>query len=251
MNPPTEEFYGLLNRAFDHFNEELFAGSLPQCLLTVQRESNTMGYFSPERWANRQGRKAHEIAMNPAYFASHTLVEVMQTLVHEQCHLWQQVFGKRKSRHGYHNREWAGKMESMGLMPSDSGEPGGKKTGQQMSDYPVSGGPFVKACGRLVEKGFEISWVDRIPAVRESCQLRGEFELAADDFSPSLVEQVLNVKIEDLVPNIMPVYQVLEARNNRNKHKYNCKGCDTNVWGKPGLKIRCDTCNRRFTQLDG
>lgn len=249
MNPPTEEFYGLLSRAFDHFNESLFANSLPHCLLTVQRETNTMGYFSPERWANREGEKAHEIAINPGYFASHTLVEVMQTLVHEQCHLWQQVFGNRKSRHGYHNREWAAKMESIGLMPSQTGEPGGKKTGQQMSDYPVSSGLFLTACHGLVEKDFEISWVDRIPAVRESCQVRGDFELRPEEFSGNIVEQLLNVKIEELVPHITPLVEVLEFRTSRNKHKYSCLTCDTNVWGKPGLRIRCENCDLRFKQL--
>ena len=249
-SPPTEEFYGLLNLAFDHFNEALFEGVLPQCLLTVQRETNTMGYFSPERWANREGEKAHEIAINPAYFASHTLVEVMQTLVHEQCHLWQQVHGSRKSRHGYHNREWAAKMESIGLMPSQTGEPGGRKTGQQMSDYPVSHGPFLMACRSLAEKGFKLSWVDRIPAVRESCQARGEYELSPVEIQEIQLEQVLNIKIEELVPGITPVVEVLQTRANRNKTKYCCPGCDANVWGKPGLRIRCERCDRRFRMME-
>ncbi len=36
--PPTDEFYNLLSTAFNHFNKELFASTLPHCLLTVQRE---------------------------------------------------------------------------------------------------------------------------------------------------------------------------------------------------------------------
>ena len=247
---PTSEFYSLLNMAFEHFNEVLFAGRLPACLLTVQRETNTMGYFSPDRWGNRRGEKAHEIAINPAYFASHSLVEVLQTLVHEQCHLWQQCFGQRKSQYGYHNREWAAKMESIGLVPSQTGAPGGKRTGQQMSDYPLPGGPFLAACDSLVATGFQINWVDRIPASRESSQIRessGGQEM--DTIRPS-VKEMLATKIEDLVPDITPLALVQNERGKKNKTKYSCPGCDSNIWGKPGLLVSCLPCEQTFQQLD-
>ena len=32
--------------AYDFFNRELFDGSLPQVLVTLQRHANTRGYFS-------------------------------------------------------------------------------------------------------------------------------------------------------------------------------------------------------------
>lgn len=250
VNSPTDEFYSLLGLAFDHFNVALFSNNLPKCLLTVQRETNTLGYFSPNRWGNRKGQKAHEIAINPAYFASHSLVEVLQTLVHEQCHLWQQVFGARKSRHGYHNREWAMKMEGIGLMPSQTGLPGAKKTGQQMSDYPVSGGPFLKACETLVENGFQISWIDRIPASNECCQIRGETEFSFANEIPAEIEVVLNTRIEELVPDLTPIDIVLEEKAKKNKTKYTCPGCDINIWGKPKLRVSCDLCNKSFRRVN-
>ncbi|MFT7461202.1 MAG: putative SprT family Zn-dependent metalloprotease [Planctomycetota bacterium] len=246
---PTDEFYGLLSLAFDHFNKALFSAALPHCLLTVQRETNTMGYFSPDRWGNRLGEKAHEIAINPAYFASHSLVEVLQTLVHEQCHLWQQVYGARKSRQGYHNREWAWRMEGIGLMPSQSGLPGGKKTGQQMSDYPVSGGPFLEACQRLVENGFQLSWIDRIPASNESSQIRVETEFLSEHHIESEIRAVLHTKIDALVPDLKPVELVLEEKLRKNKSKYSCPGCETNIWGKPKLRVTCERCNESFIQI--
>ncbi len=245
---PTTEFYQILTQAFEHFNESLFKRALPACLLTVQRETNTMGYFSPERWGNRRGDRVHEIAINPAYFASHSLVEVLQTLVHEQCHLWQQVFGHRKSQYGYHNREWAGKMESLGLMPSRTGAPGGKKTGQQMSDYPVSGGPFLKACEDLVANDFELSWIDRIPASRESSQIREPTELSQITFSLPTSEAILGTKIEALVADITPLAIVTEERTRKNKTKYSCPSCLNNIWGKPELRVKCLECNRVFEQ---
>jgi len=246
---PTEEFYRLLSRAYEHFNRLLFDGALPGCLLTVQRETNTMGYFSPERWGNRRGEKAHEIAINPAYFASHTLTEVLQTLVHEQCHLWQQVYGRRKSRTGYHNREWAAKMESVGLMPSRTGEPGGKKTGQQMSDYPLPGGAFLGACGSLVRSGFELGWIDLIPAARESCQPRAYTVFEAEAALAGTAEQILGTKIRDIVPDTTTVEVVVSDKRKKNKTRYRCPGCAANIWGKPGLAVCCEDCARSFREL--
>ena len=120
-NRPTPATYHQLQTAYDWFNENLFEQALPDCLITLQRKSRAMGYYSPQRWTNAHGEKTDEIALNPAYFANHSLKELLQTLVHEMCHQWQQHFGK-PSRNGYHNRQWADKMESVGLMPSSTGE---------------------------------------------------------------------------------------------------------------------------------
>lgn len=246
---PTDEFYSLLSFAFDHFNQACFSNNLPQCLLTVQRETNTLGYFSPNRWGNRKGQKAHEIAINPAYFASHTLVEILQTLVHEQCHLWQQVFGARKSRQGYHNREWAGKMESLGLMPSQTGLPGARKTGQQMSDYPIPGGLFLGACQTLVKNGYQLSWIDRIPAGNVCSQIRGETNFNQDGCVTPEIEALLNTRIDEIVPDLTPLQLLIEKKARKNKSKYTCSGCNTNIWGKPKLRVTCAPCNRTFTQI--
>ena len=46
----------------------------------------------------------------------------------------------------YHNHEWADKMEALGLMPTDSGEPGGRRVGQCVTHYIMEGGRFTLAC---------------------------------------------------------------------------------------------------------
>ena len=91
---PTAQNYTELQRAYDHFNQALFESALPACLITLQREKRTCGYFSHQRFADLDGRTTDEIALNPAYFAVVPLVETMQTLVHEMVHLWQAHFGK-------------------------------------------------------------------------------------------------------------------------------------------------------------
>ena len=61
---------------------------------------------------------------------------MLSTLVHEMAHLWQHHFGK-PSRSNYHNKEWGDKMREIGLVPSSTGAPGGKATGQRVSHYLV------------------------------------------------------------------------------------------------------------------
>lgn len=251
---PTEEAYAELQHAYDFYNGELFGGQLPACLITFQREKRTMGYFSSKRFVRADGsRRADEIAMNPEYFAVVPLIEVMQTLVHEMVHLWQQHFGT-PSRACYHNAEWAGKMESVGLMPSDTGAPGGKKTGQKMGDYSVPGGLFENATLKLLTGGFAISWFDRFPASPPPtlAVLQGsaipaadgddEVELLADhaaaDASFSLAAYTAPAQRE---PSLE-----LEARgqgSRSNRKKYTCPGCQIGLWGKPSLRVKCADCD--------
>jgi predicted SprT family Zn-dependent metalloprotease len=146
MQTPTTETYTELQQAFDHFNAQLFGGKLPPCLMTLQREKNTYGYFSAQRFVRvGEDGMTDEIALNPVYFGIRPLVEIMQTIVHEMAHLWQFHYGT-PARRRYHNREWADKMEGIGLMPSNTGEPGGKRLGDSMADYPIKGGRFLVAC---------------------------------------------------------------------------------------------------------
>ena len=75
-------------------------------------------------------------------------------------HAWQETFGK-PSRSGYHNKQSAGKMEQLGLMPSDTAAPGGRRTGQRVSHYIVKCGPFWLAYQKLAANGFELHWNSR------------------------------------------------------------------------------------------
>lgn len=49
-------------------------------------------------------------------------------------------------------------MEAAGLIPSDTGQPGGKRTGQKVSHYVESGGVFADAVRALLAEGFSIPW---------------------------------------------------------------------------------------------
>jgi predicted SprT family Zn-dependent metalloprotease len=244
-NNPTQQFYELLQYAYEFFNESLFVDErLPNCLITVQREKNTMGYFSPNRWENNCEKKIHEIALNPTYFAEHKVIEIFQTLVHEMCHVWQHEYTqlKKTSLRTYHNKEWSNKMISIGLMPTDKN---GKRTGQKIWDTPVSGGLFEESCKALIKNGFAIEWIDSIPAVKRydnhlsiyNKQARNSKELLYLYSKPPIViENTSQIKKHTIIAKA------------KRKYKYSCNSCGNILWGKRGVKVSCIDCNTIFLE---
>lgn len=219
MTNPTSQSYAELQTAFDHYNAALFGSALPSCLITLQRKARTYGYFSSQRFVHRREQiKTDEIAINPAYFAVVPLLEVLQTLVHEMAHAWQCHFGK-PGRRGYHNKEWADKMETIGLMPSSTGKPGGARTGEKMADYAVEGGLFMQATEALLSHDFGISWLDRFPAATLTAPPAYNAEGLADSLG-------------NLITARPPC-------NRSNRLKYRCPSCGAQAWGKPGLLLLC------------
>ena len=125
---------------------------------------------------------------------------------------------------------------------------GGKKTGQNMSDYPIPGGMFIKSCERLVSKGFRVNWIDRLPA-------NSKLDHAAttlDEESPFSEENsigVLSAEISELIPNLFSS-EIADSRKGKSKSKYSCYDCGYNVWGKPGLNISCDDCGNEYSETN-
>lgn len=234
---PTIETYDELQRAFDHFNGALFGGLLPHCLITLQREHRTRGYFSKSRFVRRCGRRVDEIAMHPGYFAVRPIRDTLSTLAHEMVHLWQSGFG-RPGRRGYHNREWAERMEAVGLVPSDTGAPGGKRTGERMSHYVAEGGPFDVACTDLMTREFTLSWFDRFPPVPPGAAGLGPAPSGAGDDGPDKGRgewiDLVGLGIEAPAPGGKP--------RTGGRVKYRCPGCGVQVWGKPDLALMCGAC---------
>jgi hypothetical protein len=152
--------YGGVQEAFDHFNGELFGGELPDCFFVYQRRSHSGGHFAPNRFVGRGINFArHELSLNPDGFVGKTDEFICSILVHEMTHCWQEHFGAKKKRedYRYHDREWALKMKSMGLQPSNTGMVGGKETGVRMAHYIIPGGPFVQSYEKLAATGWKLN----------------------------------------------------------------------------------------------
>ncbi len=274
---PTVESYQPFQEAYDFFNERLFSGELPACLITFQRQKRIMGYVSLERWVNNQQEYSHELAINPEYFANYPVLEICQTLCHEMVHIWQAHFGT-PGRRGYHNMEWARKMMEIGLMPSTTGEPGGETTGEQMMDYILHDGLFKSAFDELAATGFQLTWMDRYPVVRHEKKTitytqqgkpvnlgtpsplthqtmsegREDMSAAMHTFPYSMEE--LEAAFDATFPS-----QTLPASNNipttkprqsSNKHKYRCPRCHMQLWGKPDLFVICGECNNVLVESE-
>lgn len=155
---PTADTYKALESAYNYFNSSLFNNLLPDCVITLQRKKGAYGYFHGNTWSDLKDEfLKDEIAMNPNSFRERPLISTLSTLVHEMVHLQQHHFGK-PSRTGYHNKQWANMMEAVGLIPSDTGTEGGKKTGQRMTHYIEEGGAFEVAAKVLLSDGFTIPW---------------------------------------------------------------------------------------------
>jgi predicted SprT family Zn-dependent metalloprotease len=199
---PTSKNYDDFSQAYDHFNEALFENRLPPCLITLQRKAKAYGYFAGGRFGQRDGNEiTDEIALNPSHFKERTVEEILSTLVHEMTHLEQHHEGK-PSRTGYHNKEWANLMRAVGLIPSDTGAPGGKEIGQKVSHYVEPGGRFERACADLLDGGFTLAYVELWD------------------------EQAGKAR----------------AKKAASKTKYTCPTCEANAWAKPETKLICGEC---------
>jgi predicted SprT family Zn-dependent metalloprotease len=221
QHPPTVEQFGALQRAFDYFNEALFEDRLPACILNLSRKRGAGGFFAAERWEKEES-VIHEISLNPKSLEP-PMERVMSILVHEMVHLWQEEFGK-PGRRNYHNVQWAGKMEEVGLVPSRTGKPGGKRIGDSMSHYVNEEGPFKEAFDAIPERAL-MPWRTALQRKR-SGDGNGANGNSGDGGDG-------------------------DGKRKKSKVKYSCAVCPANVWGKPGLQLRCGCgkTEQRFDEL--
>jgi hypothetical protein len=89
---PTHQTYSELQQAYDHFNDALFEGKLPHCLITLQREKRTVRFLGRTIRITRR-RNDRRDRHQPSYFAVVSRWR-MQTLVHEMAHLWQHILSQ-------------------------------------------------------------------------------------------------------------------------------------------------------------
>ncbi len=145
MATPATPTWSLdLWRVYDHFDRRLFAGKLPRCQILFQRMPTCHGRYNHSPC---EGVDTITLDLDDRADA-----EILATLAHEMVHLWQYHFGS-PGRNGHHNEAWADKMEEIGLMPSDTGSPGGRRTGRHVGHYVIAGGPFDLACSELLVAG--------------------------------------------------------------------------------------------------
>ena len=209
MTYPNTE-YSNLEHAFQHFNDILFGGTLPGALITLHDHPRARGYFRRKAFAHRSSAETStdEICLCPGSHAGRTDHDILSTLVHEMVHLWQFHQGE-PPRRCYHDKEFAAKMEEVGLMPSDTGLPGGKKTGQSMTHYVIEGGAFDLACRDLLATGWQLQWEQPARQVAPAGGMKG----ATGGESPKAT-----------------------------RRKFTCATCLLTAHAKPTARILCGQC---------
>jgi len=110
-------------------------------------------------------------------------------------------------------------------MPSTTGKPGGKIVGQSMSDFPIEDGVFLKALDQMAHKL-------KFPFISVEGELRYS--------QMSTVQISGTASVSDTEEPAPP---------KKNKVKYTCSDCQSNVWGKPEMNIVCGNCDQRFDEM--
>jgi predicted SprT family Zn-dependent metalloprotease len=233
-----------LDDLYGFYNKALFEGRLADCIVNMSRHAGSYGFFAAKRWKaeDEKGKKqlAHEISLNPDYL-DRPFEEWHATLVHEMVHLWQEDSGS-PSRAAYHNKEWARKMEQIGLIPSSTGRPGGKKTGQAMTHYIDRNGLFMKAFRTLSQKSLKelrLKYLPAYPHPEPAGKKKGREEGGPREGGEGGGNGGESREGEAGAKE--------ETEKYTSKKKYACP-CGNNVWGKPGLKILCGECCGEFEE---
>lgn len=212
--PVTKNQYKKLNDFFHYYNNVLFESTLPECIISFDRNRKYLGTFRPDKWKKKgqENQPIHEINLNPKALALDSKF-LHSIFVHELCHLQDQVFGKG-AKWGYHTKKWGILMKAVGLYPSSTGEIGGKETGRRVSHYIIPNGKFENAFEAISSKD-----ITRI-------------ELPYDPY------------------DIQPITRLPSYKTTRSgiKTKYVCK-CGSKVWGKSGLDFACKICKSDFSEL--
>lgn len=234
---PTKECMLYWVAVYKIMNRCLFGGKLPNCMITLERRGRAFGYFRPYSFKNREGDVAHQIAMNPEFFEPYGDLEALQTFAHEMCHLWREVLGPRNKNgctgtRGYHCRVWGRKMETIGLMPSHTGKPGGRKTGYQMMDYVIEGSKFDLLSQELLKNGMHVEWRDAV-----------QRQAKPNSTEPDFMDEV----------GVGPSSQTGEPLSNagqkpkrQTRAKFVCPSCELKAYAKPGARLVCGDCGFRM-----
>jgi predicted SprT family Zn-dependent metalloprotease len=243
--------YEELAQAYDFYNKELFGNLLPRCIIVLSRKLNTLGYFMPNNFISNDENdiKLHEIALNVQMFAVRKLELTLSTLVHEMCHLKTFEDGDY-GRGAYHNKKWARIMKERGLLPTTTGELGGNEVGQSVTHLIQPGGEFERKTEELVGKGFLIPFVERIKSEVKSYteeEIRKKAVAGKPGFYKDENGEVFEGKAIKCGKDEKgkEIIKVLVNKNNR--AVYSCK-CGIRVWGKSGLSIRCNNCEKNLKE---
>jgi hypothetical protein len=100
-------------------------------------------------------------------------------------------------------------------MPSSTGKPGGKRTGDHVLDYPIPGGRFEALVKKLSQEGFEVPWCDRQPAAHVATEtLQNALDRVQGLDTPTRPDQDTGTNIAPWSTNMAPLPPDLDIAGN-------------------------------------
>ena len=131
-----------LEHVYNSLNSDFFAGELPVPIITVQSKPGTYGHCSVAKVWQRKNDKTYEMNIS-AETLNYPIEEVIDTLLHEMCHLYCRENNiKEVSRGGkYHNKRFKEVAEAHGLTCVPCGQYGWNTTpGDNLVEYALNKG---------------------------------------------------------------------------------------------------------------
>lgn len=265
MTKPTIKLYQELQNAFDYFNEHLFDNKLPNVIITLQRNENICGQFISDSYMG--GGVTSEISLNPDLFGPLPIFDTLATLAHEMCHVWRHYIPATPSEGDYHDSQWADKMESIGLTPTDTGKVGGNRTGQYVTHFITEGGRFETVVFDLLKSGFNIPYystynhdaiiesntdlsiIKKWIAKAGSCGiLEAKVRFTLSPFNPFNDLADLNRNLYCEFGQVFAESRGGAPKPTQIQTKYNCQYCGFTAKAKPSANLICGDCNEIMQQ---
>lgn len=120
---------------FDHFNQRLFEGALPETGFAMGHLPAARGSFATRKDGS------HYIALNHDTLRRRTRANVGATIVHEMVHLWRYV-RPEPDRGPDHDDLWSSKMVDVGLLPHTHDRVAGTHIAKRLMETIVPDGPY-------------------------------------------------------------------------------------------------------------
>ena len=146
-----------LQSALCAYNIHLFGGRIRNCIVLARvLPGRSTGFYTRSRYLTKTMPRRHidEIVLHPHYFQWPEYA--LSVLVHEMCHAYQSHYGAHSAVPPIHNAEFARIMIRVGLMPSQTGQPGGSPVGATMDQYIIPGGGFSRVTRALLNAGLKL-----------------------------------------------------------------------------------------------
>ena len=112
-----------LTRIFNRFNHHFWNDELPDVIITFKPTKGAYGHMTTAPvWISDTGDDKYELNIS-AYDMNRTPQEICETLLHEQCHLYNIINDIQDCTNGgrYHNAKYKKTAESHGLICKQNG----------------------------------------------------------------------------------------------------------------------------------